>query len=322
MSPAKRRPKRRHSSKQRDSTGDPRSPVPHAAGFPALAAAKSMLLAAFVLAAVAAGGVLAWRRLAPAVEGDPRYTVRAERVEITPPPAWVRGDVKGEALRNAGLEDASILDPALGQKIAQALAFHPWVESVGRVTLRPGPRVEVELVYRRPVAMVELVHGGDLYLSPVDRFGFRLPDDGVSPLEKRRYPVLASVETEPLIGQAWRDPRVLGGVQVAAELTDIWTTLQLDRIVAEESRPPAGGAKQYLFTLVTQQGRRIPWGHAPDDAPPDEMSAAEKRARLLQYARQFGSLDADDQRQTLIIYGGPEAQLSELARPAAPGDLR
>ncbi|HEX2476191.1 MAG TPA: hypothetical protein VHK01_15680, partial [Lacipirellulaceae bacterium] len=83
------------------------------------------------------GAHLLWQHSKPIVAGSAQYLITADSIHITPPPPWIRSDVKAEALRDAGLsQPLSVLDdwPALAQRIENAFEFHPWVASVDRIS--------------------------------------------------------------------------------------------------------------------------------------------------------------------------------------------
>ena len=114
-----------------------------------------------------------------------RLRLTANDIAITDRPWWIRSDVRTEVLRDSGLanQPLSILDDGLVERIKRAFSLHPWVAKVVRVTKsRPG-RVEVEVVYRRPVAMVEAP--GE-WLVPVDMEGVVLPQRRFHTTETRR----------------------------------------------------------------------------------------------------------------------------------------
>src|SRR5438093_328785 len=57
------------------------------------------------------GAHFLWLRTAPTVAHDPQYSLSADRIQITAPPAWIRSDIKTQVLRDSGLlNTASILD--------------------------------------------------------------------------------------------------------------------------------------------------------------------------------------------------------------------
>src|SRR5438132_13522252 len=64
-----------------------------------------------ILAVLGVGAHLLWRRTAPIVARDPQYLLSAERIQITPPPVWIRSDIKTQVLRDSGLiGTVSVLD--------------------------------------------------------------------------------------------------------------------------------------------------------------------------------------------------------------------
>ena len=100
-----------------------------------------------------------WRgsKLKDSNSRSPDYRIGPEQVEITPQPPWIQqSDIRAEVFRNPTLDGPlSIMDDDLAERIANAFARHPWVAKVERVTKQYGS-VKVELVYRKPVCMVEV----------------------------------------------------------------------------------------------------------------------------------------------------------------------
>ena len=139
-------------------------------------------LAAMVLAAIQLR-----QQLRPHVAIQPEYLVASADMAITPPPAWIHSDVKATAIRDAALPSKlSILDDRLSERISQACLLNPWIARVEKVqTLYPA-RIQVNLIYRRPVAMIE-VFGG---LLPVDSDAVLLPTEDFRP--RRRNTIRAS----------------------------------------------------------------------------------------------------------------------------------
>lgn len=257
-------------------------------GMPSLRVRLTILL---VLVAATTGGYGLWRSLRPRILRQDEYRVTPERVVITPLPDWIRTDLKTEVLREAGMEQSqSLLDPLLTQRIARAFELHPWVAQVKRVSKRHPARVEVELVYRRPVCMVE-VPGG---LYPVDAEGVLLPTADFSPIEARHYPRLGGVTSAPLggVGSPWGDPRVQDGARIAEVLADIWNELKLAQIVPHGSGENTPSLSEPLYDLVTRGGNRIVWGHPPGQAVGNEAGTEAKIAWLRKLVSDHGSLDS------------------------------
>jgi hypothetical protein len=252
---------------------------------------RTVTLAVLVVAGFSGGAWGVWRHVEKHVENSREYLVSVEQITITPQPEWVRSDVRAEAFRTANSPDRplSSLDDNLSQRIYMAFSLHPWVAKA-TVTKRAPSRVHVDIVYRRPVCMVEVANGSTVDLLPVDGEGVWLPGEDFSPKQKESYPCLAGVDRRPLqpVGHPWGDARVVDGAAIAAALLPVWQQLKLYRIQAAAQGPSPGPT----YELYTRAGTRIVWGGAPGTAAVGEPTAEEKAARLLQYAAVRGSLDA------------------------------
>lgn len=238
---------------------------------------------------------LGWSYWRDEVAESPRYVVG--EVLLTPAaPAWIKADVKTEALRDAGPGPLRLLDPDLGERLATALAAHPWIARVIRIRKEYGdpPRVIAAVEYRRPAAMVEVIQNGQPGLLPVDGDGVLLPPADFSPNEAKEYLriTVASLPGGP-VGGPWGDARVTGAAGIAAAWGDRWRAVEAYRIeavrrapgAAEEDEPP-------VFTLFTRGGRKVLWGHAVGSESLGEPKAEEKIARLEAYVQEAGRLDA------------------------------
>ena len=169
--------------------------------------------------------------------------------------------------------------------------LHPWVAKA-TVTKRAGARVNVDIVYRRPVCMVEVAAAGTVEMLPVDAEGVCLPGEDFSPKEKDSYPCLAGIDRRPIqpVGHPWGDARVVDGASIAAALRPVWQQLKLYRIqLAAGALPPdARGAIYELYT----RGDADHLGQRGGGAAVGEPTTEDKVARLVQYAAAHGSLDA------------------------------
>jgi hypothetical protein len=296
---------------------------PAGAGLRRLFSSGGTVLILAVLAGLFGGGVsVAWWFLGDRVRAEHR--IGPEQVEITAQPPWIpQSDVRAEVFRNPTLDGPlSLSDDDLAERIAIAFARHPWVAKVERVAKRYGG-VKVDLVYRKPVCMVQ-VPGG---LQPVDAEGVLLPSVDFTPSEAARYPLLLYVDQGPSVspGRRWGDTRVVGGAEIAAALADVWGPMRLRHIEPWAAYPttalpagvdamaaptqPANRAIEPFFTLVTHNKTRIAWGHAPSANALGEPSAADKVTWLKRYfTTHDDSLD------------GPEGKPQELdVRKTLPG---
>ena len=217
------------------------------------------------------------------------YVLSADDIEVVPNVPRIDAHVREDAFRNACVDGPpSILDEDLTERIRNAFSMEPWVAKVVRVTKHHPPCVRVEVVYRRPVCVVEV--GDDLHL--VDVHGVQLPAMDYSPTEIGRFPRLRGIDTRPLgiVGEYWGDPRIVGGAEIAEALEKEWDHLQLSHITPAPN--PAGSAiDEHNYVLFTLRGSRVHWGRPPGSDAPGELSTAEKIARLKRYVAKYGTLD-------------------------------
>src|SRR5690606_35287460 len=108
--------------------------------------------------------------------------------------------------------------------------------------------------------------------------GVLLPPEDFSSNQVKKYLRLAVGPAQPQgpVGTPWGDARIEAGAQIAASLGDLWQKLQLYRIVSV-SEP---GTTSPAFVIVTRDGAKVIWGHAPGQEASGEASASEKVAFL------------------------------------------
>ena len=176
-----------------------------------------------MVAATLALSLVFWpqvRRQLPQLNHRAEYRVGVDQIEIAQPlPRWIPEDIVEKIFARAGFgESLSLLDPQVSEKIAMACYAHPWVERLVRVRKTYPARVQVEVIFREPVAMVEVPGAGHY---PIDRHGHSLPNEDFSAADKDRYPVIKNVSSVPVgnLGESWGDPAVVGAAQLAAVLT-------------------------------------------------------------------------------------------------------
>jgi hypothetical protein len=267
-------------------------------------------------------GVLAygvWRQVRTHVLASRQYQLDPQQIAITPPPPWIRTNVKEEVMREASLSGPlSLLDTQLTARVAGALAAHPWIADVLRVSKRFPSGLEAEVVYRRPVAMVEVPDGA----LPVDVEGVVLPTGDFRAGEPERYPRIGGISTSPsgIIGSHWGDAAVVGGAEIAAALGNDWHSLGLFRIVPVARRPGGRGGVEYAYAVFTLAGTRIDWGLAPGTTISGEPAAADKIAQLRRFTAEHGSLDGPRPQQ---LHFTPSGQLEAISlAPVAPPPKR
>jgi len=233
------------------------------------------LAAAAVVAAAAIGGATLWSWFGERVRSDPDQVLLPDQIELEGKPAWVRGDLKMEALRDASLDRGLPLDdPELARRLARAFDMHPWVRRVVGVRLRHPAAAVVEVVCREPAAMVG-VPGG---LLAVDAEGIVLPSQDFTPESAADYPRVSGIASSPVgaAGFPWGDPLVQEAAALAAAIGPDWKLLGF-----RECRPaPIVAAGDGRSWELVADGRVIRFGSAPGHERPGEPSAAAKIARL------------------------------------------
>jgi hypothetical protein len=285
---------------------------------------RVVLAVAFVGALV--GGVgYAWNRWGREITSGPQFQLTADKIDVTPPPAWVRSDVKAEVIQDSSLEGMSLLDRQLTVKVAQAFSMHSWVEKVSRVSKlgqRHPARVQVELTYRKPVAMVEVTMNGQPGLLPVDAEGILLPPQDFSADEVRLHPRISVPDTSPMgpVGTNWGDGRVHDAAAIASLIQDSWKQIGLFRIqVSTAEQPELPG--EYVFEFQTRQGARVIWGRAPRlRDPADRKMATAKLEKLQGIVQQQGTLEDEPSSTVVDLRQGPRATLGTALGPS-PGSF-
>jgi hypothetical protein len=294
-----------------------KSKTPAAGSRHPLARRRALVVAVLgVVAILMIGGGAVWRRFGPLVAGRERYLLPADGITISDPPDWIVGDVRGQVIASAGLAGRlSVLDPDFLTKIESAFKLHPWIESVTRVEKQYPPAVFVEVIYRRPVAVIEAPLGESKQLLPVDAQGVHLPAVDVPEIRLSYLPRVTGIVGQPAAGQRWDDPRVAGAVDLAVQLADDWESLNLKDIVPS-ARPEVQGDRQYfVYDLVTRGGTRIVWGAPPRDGVPGEAEFAVKLARLKECVEQYATLDWTDWPAVVDIRRGIEITPRTAKKP-------
>ncbi len=219
------------------------------------------------------------------------YRLKAADVRITAPPRPVPSNLVERAVGTAALDaEFSVLDHSLLPRLADAFSKEPWVKAV--VQLRKGlpAHIDVKLVYRTPVAMIDVKQG----VYPVDAEGVLLPPEDFSTAESRRYPLVTGVTSLPAgsPGTAWGETTVVGAAKVAAALAADWDALGLTSIQAPLPMSANVALDDLTFELKARNGSTVVWGRPPGTGHPGELTVEQKLGRLKQYIADFGPLDA------------------------------
>lgn len=270
-----------------------------------------------------------WTRQLPQLAEQPEYQITAQQIQITPPPRWIPEDIVEKVLDRAGFnESMSLLDPRLGRKVALAFDTHPWIERLVQVRKSYPARLQVDVIYRKPVALVEVAGGG---YFPVDRLGYLLPSEDFRPADESRYPIVRGIQTAPLgyVGEEWGDPAVVGAAHLAETLTEQtaagtswWDALQLRSIVAPSVVASNESIDELQYRFETAGGSQIYWGRPPGTQHPGELTVEQKLERLAEYHRSYRGFDSSPSPFLIDIRHWQGTRRSLLAQEPDPGTIR
>jgi len=246
--------------------------------------------------ALISGGILLAPRLVkslPDISSRPEYQLRTADIRINDAPQWIPKDLVSQVITQSRLGTRrSVLEEGLTKEIAAAFEKHPWVEKVVKVSKAVPARIDVELVYRRPVAMVEIPTG----LLPIDGSGVLLPPTEFTSEDARRYPLITQPKMSPqgAVGTSWGDPQVVAAAKLASALLPHWKEFGLVSIVIPTRIDLRAPLVELVFELHTKGGSHIIWGRAPGVVYPLELSAEQKIGRLEECLTRFGGFDLPD----------------------------
>ena len=222
-------------------------------------------------------------------------------IQITKPHEFVRTDLVQEVYQATRLDELSPLDRQATAKIASAFASHPWVKRVDRVQKLPDGKFEVDLEYRRPVAVFHLtgdtawlksieaylrqmghsIHGGaeNLYF-PLDGEGVMLPTDRMTLEDARNLIQIEVAEVYPTgeQGTPFGDRRVESAALLAKLLSAVSDQVKVAKIFV--SGDPRMNVVPKL-ELETGDSTVLFWGSPPGMEQPQERSAKDKLVDLI-----------------------------------------
>ncbi|MCA9137230.1 MAG: hypothetical protein KDB00_10735 [Planctomycetales bacterium] len=228
-------------------------------------------------------------------------TLDPAAVTLSPAHEYVRTDLVSEVYRDTRLSELSPLDRRVTEKLASAFVSNPWVKHVRSVRKLPGGKIEIDVDYRRPVAVFHLTGDKewlqtiDDYLASIgaaiqggaDNAYFPLDGDGVLlPTEK-----MTSEDTRNLIhievsrvfptgtkGTPFGDRRVESAALLAKLLDAVRDNVRVAKIVV--SGDPRFNLVPEL-ELTLGDGTQLFWGSPPGMEQPNERDARAKLADLL-----------------------------------------
>lgn len=237
------------------------------------------------------------------LQGQPRYQLRFDEIQLVPPPPeWFRGGspVFLDRVRRTANEPEVLsllaLEPG---RIERAFKFFPWVKSVESIAFPPRS-IEVKLAYNEPAAVVQI---GTVAKVVLDRRAIVLPVEDID-TSKVGPTILINgkgIVAPPSnrLGRVWKtetpdrpelaqvDRYVVQAAKLAGFLLEPRRLREAEssralRILAIITTDPIN--EHWLF-LQNAEGVVIRWGEAPGDEPPREPSAEEKWRILVDKAK-------------------------------------
>ena len=215
------------------------------------------------------------------------YALKLENVEITPQPRWIHTDLKAEVYRLNRLSQLSLLEPSATATIAHAFEANVCVKSVNHVRKLSGGKVQIDVTYRQPAAMVlpdppPSVDGG-VGVYAIDDEGVVLPRAEFSQAQVYDFFVII-VKHLQLDGKnnGFRDPRIGEALPLCRLLEPVRAELRLRCIDvdADGMDLQLAGFNSWQLTVRDKDDRTIIWGHAPGKETKDEMLVEEKIASM------------------------------------------
>lgn len=240
------------------------------------------------------------------------YSLKKENIALTQQPEWIRSDVLSDVFTDAKLSRVSLLDPTATASIAQAFENHAWIKSATRVTKNASGRVDVDLVYRHPVAMVYLASEGKNWFRPVDTEGFVLPGKDFHQEDIWNFFHIYADGATPGAehdGLAYRDPRVLEAILLCQFLNEKRDRLGLQDIVVHRDEWTTGGSN-WIMLINTKDDLKINWGHIPERESTGEPAALQKLSRMsawLDRQRRSKKLGSSGRSQDYLDLRIPES---------------
>ena len=241
------------------------------------------------------GTWMMWNRYHEDVVADATYRITPERIEYTQPPEWIERDILDEVFKLGSLGSAGILDEAVSVQVAGAFELHPWVKQVERVRISYPAKLNIELSYREPVAMVLLPPDPRLdeaQMLPIDANAVLLPfEDFNADIANENFPRIDVGNTYPTgpVGSSWGDDVVTKAARIAEILHGDWDNLKDHLYAVVRSSQPTSTSDKPDFDIRGlpqrngQPGLVVHWGRAPGDEQAIEPTAQAKLKKLQQW---------------------------------------
>lgn len=285
----------------------------------------------FVIATMLVIGtaIFLWERHQARIVNLEEFRLTEDKIQLTTPPVWASDNLKRMVISGiskptpetsnpkSGNNPASILDTQLVARTASVMKNVGYVERVKSVH-KSKSGLEIDLVYREPIALVELsqhtfpyewpqkYQGKDILL-PVDRFGVVMPESlGTGLLLPRIlvvYPVASPDQFQKLVTWAdWPDERIKDAAAISALFGKSSDAIGLARIMTRR-KPDQAGVSQISYELWPDSGAQVVWGNAPGKELQGEADAEAKLRALEGFVLKYGALNRQDNKRVDVRTG-------------------
>jgi hypothetical protein len=279
----------------------------------------------FALIPLVVCGYLGWYHYGARKLDQALYSLQLPQIQVTAQPPWIKTSVLEDVFQSKGLDRINLLDPSASATIAGAFETHPWIEKTVRVRKKQGGSVDVDVIYRKPLAMVKVYYyqtdaNGQRSSKrkegffPVDAKGVILPESDFKQNQAMLLDYLM-IDIDQLEhpnaqpGMPFNDIRVMEALKLIAYLESKSDPKQLGLQwvhVRADSRPTS--VNPWLFELWTTDKHLIIWGHAPGEESGSEASAENKLIESTKWLDEQRANSAT--RGTLTLFQDTESQKS------------
>ncbi|MFK7736547.1 MAG: cell division protein FtsQ/DivIB [Pirellulaceae bacterium] len=268
------------------------------------------------------------------------YSLRLENLEVSSQPEWIEGNLAQDVFQASGLDQISLLDQNATAAIAQAFESNVWVKSVPSVTKAAGGKVQANLHFRKPLAMVALYgapepEGANSIQAPklvgkveiqgflcVDEEAVLLPGFGEEDLDDFIIvDVLGAAPPSRLVGAKFGDPRVSQALSLCKLLAPLRSELGIRMLTVSEDYS-ARSLEPWNLNLFTQDDLQVVWGRAPNKETVGEPDAATKLGKLIAWLKDQRRKAADPQLQNSLSKQIDLRSNQENSRPVSTSSSR
>ena len=289
----------------------------------------------FVLASVVLIGsaIFLWERHQHQIVDLEEYRLTKDKIQLSAPPQWAQADLKELIIQKSDKVQASILDTDLVGRTAAVMQKVGYVEHIKHVK-KTKQGLDVDVIYRKPVATVELSEvtlrefwpkssKGKTVKLPVDGHGVIMPEDLGTIEALPRIIVLYPKEFSKLATwESWPDQRIQEAAQISALLKGKTEQFGIDIVMTyrnPDQQSDANLAYQLWPASPKNVGVRIIWGNAPGKEVENEASAEAKIQAIENLVAQNGPLNKLRRRTIDVRTGNPA--IVEKTKTASKSDL-